>query len=89
LTLAANFDKKEPDMSFWISDFDFAEQAPISVPIKTRRGVTVITEYGRTWTCGVSQARTKELLKTMAIGRNHELMAAMQAHKASRLGKRN
>jgi hypothetical protein len=54
-------------------------------PLKTRRGVTVITEHGRAVTFGLTSERTKQFLKTMAQGKNHEIMAAMQAHKAARL----
>jgi hypothetical protein len=54
-------------------------------PEKKRRGVTVITQHGRAVTFGVSRDRTERILETMALGKNQELMAAMQARKAERL----
>jgi uncharacterized Rmd1/YagE family protein len=61
------------------------DQTPEMMPLKKRHGVTVITRYGRAVTFGVSRARTESFLKSMALGKNHELMAAMQARKAARL----
>jgi hypothetical protein len=53
----------------------------------TRRGVTVVTQYGRAVTFGVSRDRTEKLLKAMAQRKGHELMAAMLEQKAGRLKK--
>jgi uncharacterized Rmd1/YagE family protein len=61
----------------------FESEAP--EPEKKRRGVTVITQYGRAVTFGVSQTRTEHFLKTIAQRNDHELMAAMQEQKATRL----
>lgn len=58
------------------------------VPEKKRRGVTVITKHGRALTFGISQARTKRFLETMAQRKNHELTAAMQEHKTELIRKR-
>ena len=58
---------------------------PETAAPKQRRGVTVTTEHGRAVTFGVSRDRTERLLETMAQNKSHELMAAMQAHKAARL----
>ena len=57
------------------------------VPEKKRRGVTVITQYGRAVTFGIPRDRTEDILKTMAQCKGHELMAAMQEHKAEQLKK--
>jgi len=72
-------------MNAWIPVFAPEDQTPEMMPLKKRRGVTVITQYGRAVTFGVSRDRTEGFLKTMALGKNHELMAAMQEHKAERL----
>jgi hypothetical protein len=72
-------------MSSAIPVFAPEDQTPEMMPLKKRRGVTVITRYGRAVTFGVSRVRTEHFLETMALGKNHELMAAMQEHKAARL----
>jgi hypothetical protein len=54
-------------------------------PVTKRRGVTVTTEHGRAVTFGVSRDRTERMMENMAQRKNHDLMAAMQAHKAARL----
>lgn len=51
---------------------------------KERRGVTVVTQYGRAVTFGVSRDRTEKMLKTMAQRKGQELMAAMLEQKAAR-----
>ena len=62
------------------------EDQPLEMtPLKTRRGVTVVTEHGRAVTFGLTSERTKQFLKTMAQGKNSEITAAMQAHKEARL----
>jgi hypothetical protein len=63
----------------------FEPEAP--VPEKKRRGVTVITPYGRAVTFGVSRDRTEHFLKAMAQRKGHELNAAMQEHKTEILKK--
>ena len=65
--------------------FEFEEQTPEMAPVKKRRGVTVITPHGRAVTFGVPRDQIEHFLETMALGKNHELMAAMQEHKAARL----
>jgi hypothetical protein len=72
-------------MSSAIPVFAPEDQTPEMMPLRKRRGVTVITQYGRAVTFGVSRDRTEHFLKSMALGKNHELMAAMQAQKAARL----
>ncbi len=65
--------------------FEIETQTPEMAPVKKRRGVTVITQYGRAVTFGVPRDQIEHFLETMALGKNHELMAAMQEHKAGRL----
>jgi uncharacterized Rmd1/YagE family protein len=67
----------EPDVPVFESE--------AQAPEKKRRGVTVITKYGRAVTFGVSEDRTRHFLKAMAQRKDHELTAAMQEHKAARL----
>jgi hypothetical protein len=69
----------EPDVPV----FESEEQGPE----KKRRGVTVITKHGRAVTFGVSPARTRRFLETMAQRKDHELTVAMQEHKAALLKK--
>ena len=57
--------------------------------LKARRGVTVITPYGRGVTFGGSRARAEKLLQTMAQRKGQELMAAMLEEKAARLRQRS
>jgi len=61
------------------------DQTPEMAPLEKRRGVTVVTQYGRAVTFGVSRHDTEFFLKSMALGKNHEVTAAMQEHKAARL----
>jgi hypothetical protein len=73
-------------MSFMNTAFRKSQgQSPEMAPEKKRRGVTVTTEHGRALTFGVSRDRTERMLETMAQNKHHELMPAMQAHKAARL----
>jgi uncharacterized Rmd1/YagE family protein len=72
-------------MNSTVPVFEIEAHTPEMMPLKKRRGVTVITQYGRAVTFGVSRDRTERILETMALGKNHELMAAMQKHKAARL----
>jgi uncharacterized Rmd1/YagE family protein len=65
----------------------FEVEAP--APEKKRRGVTVITQYGRAVTFGVSRDRIENFLKAMALRNDHELTAAMLEHKAARLQRKN
>lgn len=74
-----------PLMNSWIPVFAPEDQTAEMAPLKERRGVTVITEYGRAVTFGVSRDQTEFFMKSMAQGKDHELMAAMQARKAARL----
>ncbi len=72
-------------MNSWIPVFAPEDQTPEMAPMQKRRGVTVITRYGRAVTFGVPRDQTEHFLKSMALGKSHEVMAAMQAHKAARL----
>jgi hypothetical protein len=72
-------------MKPFVPVFEVEAQTSEMAPVKLRRGVTVITEYGRALTFGVPRDQIEHFLKTMALGKNHELMAAMQEHKAARL----
>jgi hypothetical protein len=63
----------------------FEPEAFEMVPKKKRRGVTVITQYGRALTFGVSRDRTERMLESMALHKNHELTSVMQEHKAAQL----
>jgi hypothetical protein len=72
-------------MSSWVPVFELEPQTSEMSPLTKRRGVTVVTQHGRAVTFGVSQDRTEHFMKSMALGKNHELMAAMQEHKAERL----
>jgi len=59
--------------------------APELTAAKKGRGVTVVTQYGRALTFGVSRDRTEEILETIATRNHHGLSAAMQKRKAARL----
>ena len=72
-------------MSSAIPVFAPEDQTPEMMPLKKRRGVTVVTPYGRAVTFGVPRGETEHFMKSVALGKNHELMAAMQKHKAARL----
>jgi hypothetical protein len=72
-------------MNSWIPVFEPEAETPEMAPMTKRRGVTVVTQYGRALTFGVPRDQIEHFLKSMALGKNHELMAAMQAHKAERL----
>jgi hypothetical protein len=49
-----------------------------------RRGVTVVTQYGRAVSFGMSRDRTEKLLKSMAQRRGAEMLATMVARKIAR-----
>ncbi len=69
----------------WVmSDVPVFEPEDQTLPAK-RRGVTVITQYGRAVSFGVSRDRTEEMLRTMAQRKGNELMAAMLRQKEARL----
>jgi hypothetical protein len=72
-------------MNSTIPVFEFEEQMPEMAPLKKRRGVTVVTQYGRAVTFGIPRDQIERFLETMALGKNHELMAAIQARKTARL----
>ncbi|MGP8199374.1 MAG: hypothetical protein ACLQU4_07720 [Limisphaerales bacterium] len=73
-------------MSYAVPVFAPENQTAETVLLKRRRGVTVITQYGRAVAFGVSREMTEDFMKAKAQGKDHEIMAAMQAHKAARLG---
>ena len=54
-------------------------------PLQKRRGVTVVTQYGRAVTFGVPKEETEHFMKAKAQGKDHEVTAAMQEHKAAKL----
>src|SRR5271155_4664411 len=85
LTLAAKSTINEPVMNHDVPAFVPVFEPEEQVPEKKRRGVTVITKYGRAVTFGVSQNRTEHFLKAMAQHKYHELTAAMQEQKTERL----
>jgi hypothetical protein len=63
----------------------FAPEDPTAetVLLRKRRGVTVVTQYGRAVTFGVSRDAAEHFMKAKAQGKEHEMLAAMLAHKAA------
>ena len=56
-------------------------------PVKPRRGVTVVTAYGRAVTFGMPRERVERMAKAVAQKKGNELTAVMQEHKAAQLQK--
>ena len=72
-------------MSSAIPVFEREDDAPEKVVLKKRRGVEVVTQYGRALSFGVPEGRTEHFIKSIAQGKGHEVTADMQARKAERL----
>jgi hypothetical protein len=72
-------------MSSAIPVFEREDNAPEKVVLKERRGVAVVTQYGRALSFGVSEGRTEHFIKSIAQGKGQEVTADMQARKAERL----
>jgi hypothetical protein len=72
-------------MSYAVPVFEVEEQSQEVVLMKKRRGVTVVTQHGRAVTFGVPREETEHFMKVKAQGKDHEIMAAMQAHKAAKI----
>jgi len=72
-------------MNSWIPVFEPEDQTPEVLQMQKRRGVTVVTEYGRAVTFGVPRHETEHFMKAKAEGKDHEVVAAMQEHKAAKI----
>jgi hypothetical protein len=72
-------------MSYAIPVFAPEDQTAETVLLRKRRGVTVVTQYGRAVTFGVSRDDAEHFMAAKAQGKEHEMMASMLAHKAARI----